>query len=211
MGRHHFCFAGFQHPDRLSWGTLHGVNLYHMQPWAERRATFHGGFEIVTIVLAGRWKRTGSLPAAVSLGVNETELVSTGIGTQLGAVTSAGTDVTLLEIWVASGSPNSQPRRQWLARRRTDFARPVATGAPPEIDALMWDAGARLHYGWLENGDRYRSRLENAERAYLVVVDGLVSVNGILAQAGDGVAATGAGRIHIEAIDRARLVWLRGL
>lgn len=210
-GRHHFCFAGHQHPDRISWGALHGINLYEMAPGAERPHSFHAGFEIVTIVLAGRWKRTGSLPAAVPLSANEAELVSTGIGTTMGGAASGGAETSLVELWISSRSPQSEPRRQWLARRRTDLTRPIALGTAAESDALAWDADSRLHYGWLERGERFRSRLGAAEHGYLLVLDGLVSFNNVTAQAGDGIAVSGLGRVGIEALSRSRLVWLRGL
>lgn len=210
-GYHHFCFAGHQRSDRMSWGALRGLSQYEMQPSADRPATFHAGFEVVTIVLGGRWKRTGDLPGAVPFGANEAELVSTGIGVALGGCATAGSDASIVEIRVASGKPDREPRRQSLARRRADLNRPIATGAPPESDAMFWASCARLHYGWLEPGDRFRSRLDFAELGYLLVVDGVVSANGIIARAGDGIAAAGPGRLELEALERARMVWLRGL
>jgi redox-sensitive bicupin YhaK (pirin superfamily) len=210
-GWHHFCFAGYQRSDRMSWGALRGLSQYDMEPAADLPATFHAGFEVVTIVLAGRWKRTGDLPGAVPLGVNETELVSTGVGAALGGIAAAGIGASIVEARVATHRPDREARRQSLARRRTDLARPIATGAPPESDALLWAASARLHYGWLQPADRFRSRLEYAELGYLLVVDGAVSVNNIIAQAGDGVTAAGPGRLELQALERARVVWIRGL
>lgn len=210
-GHHHFCFAGYQPTDRMPWGALLGLSRYDMAPGAERAATFHAGFEIVTIVLAGRWKRTGGLPGAVPLSANEAELVSTGIGIALGGVVAPGGDASILEIRIATQMPTREPRRQSLARRRTDLRRPIATGAPPEADALLWEASARVHYGWLEPGDRFCARLDHAELGYLLVVDGAATINAIIAQAGDGVAVGGPGRIEVEALERTRLVWIRGL
>lgn len=210
-GLHHFCFAGFERSDRMSWGALRGLSQFDMEPATDRPATFHAGFEIVTVVLAGRWKRTGALPGAVPLGVNETELVSTGTGVALGGSAAAGIGANIVEIRVATDRPDREARRQSLARRRTDLSRPVATGAPPESDALLWAASARLHYGWLEPGDRFRSRLDPGELGYLLVIDGTVAANNVMAKAGDGVAAAGPGRIELECLQRTRIVWLRGL
>jgi quercetin 2,3-dioxygenase len=210
-GHHHFCFAGFQRPDRMSWGALRMLSHYDIAPWAERPASFLAGFEVVTIVLAGRWKRTGDLPAATAFGANAAELVSTGVGASLGGSVSGGAEASLIEIWVASQKPLRLPRRQSVLRRRTDLVRPIATGAPAESDALCWDSVAQLHYGWLEPGDHFRTRLEYAELGFLLVVDGVVTANATMAQAGDGVAASGPGNLQVSAIERARVVWLRGL
>jgi redox-sensitive bicupin YhaK (pirin superfamily) len=211
IGHHHFCFAGFQRPDRMSWGALRMLSLYDMAPGSERPASFLAGFEVVSIVLGGRWRRTGDLPAAAAFGANATELVSTGVGAALGGSVSGGADASLLEIWVSSQKPLRLPRRQSVLRRRTDLSRPIATGAPAESDALCWDSVARLHYGWLEPGDNFRCRLEYAELGFLLVVDGVVTANGTVAQAGDGVAASGPGNLQVKAVERARLIWLRGL
>ncbi len=210
-GRHHLAFAAYQRSDRQSWGRLRGLSRYDLAPGAERPPVFHAGLEIVTVLLAGRWHRTGDLSSATPLGANDAELVSAGAGVALGGRAASGGSVSLVEIRLASQKPDREAWRQWLARRRTDLGRPIATGAPPQPDALMWASAARLHYGWLESGDHFRSALENAELGFLLIVDGAVSVNGTIAQAGDGVAATGSGRLQVEALERARLIWLLGL
>lgn len=194
----------------MSWGALHMLSRFDLAPWAERPAAFLAGFEVVTIVLSGRWKRTGDLSAA-AFGANAAELVSTGIGSSLRSSAAGGVDASLLEIWVSSRKPHRLPRRQSVLRRRTDLVRPIATRAPAERDALCWDSVARLHYGWLEAGEHFRPGLDYAELGFLLIIDGAVTANTAIAQAGDGVAATGAGVLQVEALERARIVWLSGL
>ncbi len=195
----------------MSWGALHMLSRFDLAPWSERPAAFLAGFEVVTIILAGCWKRTGDLSAAAAFGVNAAELVSTGIGSSLRSSAAGGVDASLLEIWISSRKPHRSPRRQSVLRRRPDLVRPIATRAPAERDALCWDSVARLHYGWLEAGEHFRPRLDYAELGYLLVIDGAVTANATIAQAGDGVAATGPGTLQVEAIERARVVWLSGL
>lgn len=208
-GLHHFSFAAFQRADRLDWGGLRAVNHYRLAAGEARPATFHAGFEIVTLVTAGRLCRTGTFAPLEPLLPGSLELVTSGAGSQLGARAAGDEAAEFLELWVKSRAPGGEPRRQWRPAFVASLDHPLIAETLLGGAAFAWNAEARLSLGTLPAREPLVRGLAPGEHGYLAVLDGIVAGHGLRAQAGDAVAVAGETELAVEAVTTARLIWIR--
>lgn len=205
-GRHHFSFAAWQRPDRLEWGTLRALNDYRLDPGATRPPSFHSGFDILTLVLSGQLRRLGDYAPRRPLEAGAAELVSTGRGVQLGAEAVGKAPAHYLEIWLKTGPGRREPRREWRPDAAQGLAGPVAEGPKSRVGALRMRAAGRVHRLALPAHRRSVLALDEDECAYLAILKGAASANGVAGQAGDGLAMSGPGQLELRADKAAELL-----
>jgi redox-sensitive bicupin YhaK (pirin superfamily) len=198
-GIHHFCFATFQRLDRVEWGALRGLNEYRLAPGAIRHPTFHAGFDIVTLVVAGSLRRIGTYAPRQLLTPGSIEVVSAGRGVDLG-VESCGTEpASYVELWIRTGPGLREPKRQWLGTAATGVDRPMAAGLTPRSGSLKLRARASVARASHSAGERLGVQLDIDECAYVWVRSGALVGSGHQAAAGDAFAATGPGMLGLIA------------
>lgn len=208
-GLHHFSFAAYQRADRLDWGGLRAVNHYRLVAGAARPATFHAGFEIVTLVTAGRLARTGTFAPLEPLLPGSVELVTSGVGAQLGARALGESGAEFLEFWVKARAPGGEPRRQWRPAFVASLDRPLVAETLLGGAAFAWDAEARLSLGTLAAREAIEREVAEGEHGYLVVLDGIVAGHGFRAETGDSIAVEGPAQLVLDAVATSRLLWVR--
>ena len=107
---------------------------------------------------------------------------------------------TLFQIWIESDDPGAKPG--WGAMpfpkdKRDGQFQTLASGDPGD-GTLTIHAGARLLGANLPAGQTIHVDLDPARHQYLVA-SAPVTVNGVFAEARDGIAVTGESRLTIEA------------
>ncbi len=209
-GLHHFCFAGFQRPDRMEWGPLRAFHEFTLQPAAERPPSLHAGFEILTLVLDGRLRRTGRWAPREAMITGAVELVHSGVGVDLGVATLGDVPARYVEIWAKAPRIHGEPRRTVRARAPRGFARPIASNRPASAETLRWAADARVTRATLAADATLKRRLEPGDCVYVALRAGRLEANGVIANAGDALAISGPGRLRIAALLPADFYWFRG-
>lgn len=209
-GVHHFCFASFQRPDRMDWGLLRAFHEFTLQPGAERPPSFHAGLEILTLVLAGRLRRTGRWAPREPLAADAVELIHSGAGADLGVAAVGDVPVRYIEVWAKARRIHGEPRRIVRAHAPRGLARPIVSGNPGARESLRWDADARVSRTTLAADARLTRRLEAGDHVYVVLRAGTLDANGVIAKAGDALAIRGPGRLRITARAQADFHWFRG-
>jgi hypothetical protein len=206
---HHFCFAGYQRPDRIDWGKLRAVNEYRLEPGTVRKPEFHSGFEILTLVEEGWLRRLGTHESRRVIHPGSAELISCGAGIDIGAEPAGGESVSYVEIWIRSAAPSGQSRRQWRPAMPEGMDLPIAAGRPSPAGSLVMAADASVARAAIDVGRRVDRMVEPGERVYLAVRRGAISANGEAAAAGDAVAASGPGLLSVIASAKSELIWIR--
>ena len=190
--RHHFSFASYHDPARMSWGRI--------RVWNDDRIAAQSGFpphphrdmEIVTYV------RTGA---------GDVQVMSAGTGVVHAEYNREDEETTLFQIWIESDRPGAPP--SWGAK---PFPRQVRDGqfqllasGDPADGALTINADARVLGATVKAGQSIELDADPARHLYLVP-SGRVSVNSVAAGPRDGVAITGEDRLRIDAEDDSELV-----
>jgi redox-sensitive bicupin YhaK (pirin superfamily) len=203
--RHHFSFASYHDPSRMSWGSI--------RVWNDDRIAGKSGFpphphrdmEIVTYVRTGAITHQDSLGNKGRTAAGDVQVMSAGTG-----VTHAEfnlEDTTLFQIWIETDRPNASPR--WGAmpfpREARDGAFQLLASGDAADGALTINADAQIFGATLKAGATITLDADPARHLYLVP-SAPVRINGVAAEARDGVAITGESRLVIEGDSDAELV-----
>ena len=205
--RHHFSFANYHDPARVGWGRI--------RVWNDDKIAARSGFpphphrdmEIVTYVRSGAISHQDSMGNKGRTGAGDVQVMSAGTGVVHSEFNLEDEDTTLFQIWIESDKPGAEPG--WGAMPFPKDAREgafqlLASGDPGD-GALTIQADARVLGATLAAGKTIALDVDPKRHLYLVP-GGTVRVNGIEAQARDGVAITGEPNVRIEALEDSELV-----
>ena len=207
--RHHFSFANYYDPGRMSWGNLRVWNDDEIAAGAGFPAHPHADMEIITYVREGAITHEDSLGNKGRTGAGDVQVMSAGTGIRHAEYNAEPTTTTLFQIWIEPTRRGEKPA--WGAKPfpRDDRAGQfvvLASGFEADIDALPIRTDARVVGATLKAGETATYPLGASRRGYLVPARGEVEVNGVRVHARDGVAVTGEDTLTVTAIGDAEIV-----
>ena len=205
--RHHFSFADYHDPARMSWGRIRVWNDDTIAAKSGFPPHPHRDMEIVTYVRTGAITHQDSLGNKGRTGAGDVQVMSAGTGVTHAEFNLEDEDTTLFQIWIETDRPGVQPG--WGAKPFPKDARDgkfqLLASGDADDGALTINADARILGATVKAGDAIELDAAPGRHLYLVP-SGRVRVNGVEAQARDGVAITGEDTVRIEAEDDAELV-----
>ena len=207
--RHHFSFAGYHEPERMGWGAIRVWNDDEIAARSGFPPHPHSDMEIVTYVREGAITHQDSMGNKGRTEAGDVQVMSAGTGVHHAEYNLEDERTTLFQIWVLTDRPGAKP--SWGAKKFPKEEREggfvtLASGFPEDGEALKINAAARVMGATLKAGKSAALSLDPGRHVYLVPVNGPVEVNGVRAEARDGVAVTGEERIEIRALDDTELV-----
>ena len=211
--RHHFSFANYYDPARMSWGRLRVWNDDEIAARSGFPPHPHADMEIITYVRTGAITHEDSMGNKGRTGAGDVQVMSAGTGVRHSEFNLENEMTTLFQIWIEADKRGATP--SWGAREfpksdRSGKFSVLASGDPTD-DALTINADARVLGATLKAGERLTYALAEGRRAYLVPAVGAVEVNGTTLNARDGAAIKDEAEITITAKDDAELVMVDSL
>lgn len=211
--RHHFSFANYYDPARMSWGRLRVWNDDEIAARSGFPPHPHADMEIITYVRTGAITHEDSMGNKGRTGAGDVQVMSAGTGVRHSEFNLENEMTTLFQIWIEADKRGATP--SWGAREfpksdRSGKFSVLASGDPGD-DALTINADARVLGATLKAGERLTYALAAGRRAYLVPAVGAVDVNGVSLNARDGAAIKDEAEITITAKDDAELVMVDSL
>jgi redox-sensitive bicupin YhaK (pirin superfamily) len=205
--RHHFSFADYHDPARMSWGAIRVWNDDRIAPKTGFPPHPHRDMEIVTYVRTGAITHQDSLGNQGRTGAGDVQVMSAGRGVVHSEYNLEDEQTTLFQIWIETDKPAAEPA--WGAKpfpkdSREGAFQLLASGDSGD-DVLTINANARVLGATVQAGDRIAIEADPERHLYLVS-SGRVRVNGVEAAPRDGVAITGEDQVEIEAEDDSELV-----
>ena len=211
--KHHFSFANYYDPNRMSWGRLRVWNDDTIAAKSGFPPHPHSDMEIITYV------RTGAITHEDSMGnkgrtvAGDVQVMSAGTGVRHSEFNLEDEATTLFQIWIEADKRGATP--SWGAKvfpksDRTGQFSVLASGDTTD-DALTINADARVLGATLNAGESLTYSLAEGRRAYLVPAVGKVEVNGVALNARDGAAIADEPTITITAKADAELVMVDSL
>ena len=205
--RHHFSFADYYDPARMGWGRIRVWNDDTIAARSGFPPHPHRDMEIVTYVRTGAITHQDSLGNKGRTAAGDVQVMSAGTGVTHAEFNLEDEDTTLFQIWIETDRPGAQPG--WGAKPFPKDARDgqfqlLASGNRDD-GALSINADARILGATVKAGSTIEIAAAPDRHLYLVP-SGRVRINGIEAQARDGVAITGEDKVRIEAVEDAELV-----
>ncbi len=206
--RHHFSFANYYDPARMGWGAIRVWNDDQIAPQTGFPPHGHASMEIITYVRTGAISHRDSLGNEGRTPAGDVQVMSAGSGIQHAEYNLESDETTLFQIWVLPDAQGGSPSWGQRAFPKSDRARQWVTLASGqhEGDALPIRADARVLGATVTAGERLTLEVDPARHIYLVPATGAIRINGVAAQARDGIAMIGETQLEIEATEDAELV-----
>ncbi|HXT79441.1 MAG TPA: pirin family protein [Acetobacteraceae bacterium] len=207
--KHHFSFADYHDPQRMNWGALRVWNDDEIAPRQGFPPHPHANMEIITYVTQGAITHEDSLGNKGRTVAGDVQVMSAGTGIRH-AEYNLENDVTkLFQIWILPDQRGGAP--MWGAKpfpkaERAGKLVTLASGFESDSDALKIRSQARVMGATLKAGQTADYPLDPARRAYLVPAVGAVEVNGVRAEARDGIAVSQEKNLRITAIEDSEIV-----
>lgn len=207
---HHFSFAGYHDPSRVNWGSLRVWNDDSIAPKTGFPTHPHNDMEIITYVRKGAITHRDSMGNEGRTEAGDVQVMSAGSGIQHSEYNLEDEETQIFQIWIIPEERGGKP--DWGARpfpkadRAGDFV-PLASGVANDDDALPIRTDARVLGATVKAGESVTYTPRDASRhLYLVPATGKVRVEGVEANARDGVAITQRESVTITALEDSELV-----
>ena len=207
--KHHFSFANYYDPKRMSWGNLRVWNDDEIAAGSGFPPHPHADMEIITYVRDGAISHEDSLGNKGRTVAGDVQVMSAGTGIRH-AEYNAETELTrLFQIWIEPTRRGEKP--SWGTKpfpkgdRSGQFVI-LASGFEDDADALPIRTEARVAAATLKAGDTVDYPVGATRRAYLVASLGEIEVNGVKLSPRDGAAIAEEDVITIKALTDAEVV-----
>lgn len=206
--RHHFSFADYYDPARMSWGAIRVWNDDLIAPQSGFPPHPHADMEIVTYVRTGAITHKDSLGNEGRTEAGDVQVMSAGSGIRHAEYNLENEPTTLFQIWIMPNRKGGSP--SWGAKPfpkgdRSGAWQGLASGFADDADALPIRTDARVLGATIKAGESLTYEVGPTRHAYMVPATGAVEIDGQRANARDGVAI-GEGSITITAIEDAEIV-----
>jgi quercetin 2,3-dioxygenase len=204
---HHFSFASYMDPARMSWGNIRVWNDDEIAAQTSFPPHNHDNMEIITYVREGAITHRDSMGNLGRTGAGDVQVMSAGTGVQHSEYNLEDTLCRLFQIWIIPRTRGVAPawsQREFPKADRSGTFTVLASGYDDD-GALPINANARVLGATMADNGTLDYEVGEGRSAYLVVAKGRVRIAGQDIDARDGVAI-GAGTLHIEALEGAEIV-----
>ena len=207
--KHHFSFGGYYDPERMGWGSIRVWNDDEIAPHTGFPPHPHANMEIITYVRDGAITHEDTLGNKGRTEAGDVQVMSAGSGVRHAEYNREPETTRIFQIWIEPEREGGKP--SWGAKpfpkgdRAGSFV-VLASGFEGDSDALPIRAEARVLGATLKAGESAEYAPDKARNLYLVPAVGSIEVNGVFANARDGVAISDEARLTITALEDSELV-----
>jgi len=207
----HFSFADYSDPANVNWGPLRVFNDDVVRPGQGFGAHPHRDMEIITYVLEGALEHRDNQGNKGVIHAGEVQVMSAGTGIVHSEYNHSNQHpVHFLQLWIlprTKGLPPRWEQRQFAPADRAGKLLPVVSaGHVPETLAI--DQDAAIYVSALRAGEEVVHKGRASRKAYLFVIRGGLTVNGIRLAAGDQARIAGEPELMLRAAEEVELILL---
>ncbi len=207
--RHHFSFADYLDPERMSWGALRVWNDDEIAPESGFPPHPHADMEIITYVRQGAITHQDSLGNKGRTGAGDVQVMSAGSGIRHAEYNLEPETTKIFQIWIVPsvrGGNAAWDTKPFPKQDRSGRFVTLASGPGGDGEALPIRADGRVLGATLKAGETAEYHLAAGRRAYLVPATGRIEVNGVELSARDGAAIDNERELRVSAVEDAEIV-----
>lgn len=207
--KHHFSFASYYDPRRMSWGSIRVWNDDEIASNSGFPPHPHSDMEIITYVRDGAITHEDSLGNKGRTEAGDVQVMSAGTGIRHAEYNIEPETTRIFQIWIEPTRRGEKP--SWGAKpfpkgeRAGQFV-VLASGFEDDAEALPIRTDARVVGATLKAGETATYPLGATRRGYLVPAKGVVEVNGVRLNARDGAAIANEDALTVTAVNDAEIV-----
>ena len=207
--RYHFSFAHYHDPARMGVGPLRVWNDDTIQPGGGFEPHGHRDMEIITYVRSGAISHRDHLGNAGRTEAGNVQVMSAGTGIQHAEFNLEDEVTRIFQIWIQPDETGVAPRwdqQEFPKADRAGALVPLASGRSGDDGALPIHQDAAVLGATLLPGQSVTHALAPGRRAYLVVAEGAVEIEGITLGARDGAVIAEQASLEILAKSEAEIL-----
>lgn len=190
---HTFSFADYHDPAHHHFSSLRVINEDRVAGGAGFSTHGHRDMEIITYIISGELAHKDSMGNAATIRRDEVQRMSAGTGVEHSEFNPLpNTETHLLQIWLVPDRKGHAPSYE-----QKSFAAEFARGGLTLVASSNGRSGsvtihqdADLYVGRFAAGARAAQTLAAGRHAWVQVVSGSLSVNGVALSDGDGAAVS---------------------
>jgi redox-sensitive bicupin YhaK (pirin superfamily) len=186
-----FSFGDYNDPAHMGFRALRVINEDRIAPGTGFGPHAHRDMEIITYVLEGGLLHRDSMGERHVLGPNEVQTMSAGTGIVHSEFNASETEpVHSIQIWILPAREDVQPSYQQIAFANAEKSGCLRLLAGPEAHAgaTVIHQDVRLYAAELSPSAKVNHALATGRHAWVQVVRGAITLNGVLLKDGDGAA-----------------------
>jgi redox-sensitive bicupin YhaK (pirin superfamily) len=208
--KHHFSFADYYDPKRMSWGALRVWNDDEIAPGTGFPLHPHADMEIITYVRQGAITHQDSLGNKGRTEAGDVQVMSAGTGIRHSEYNFEPQTTKIFQIWIQPSNRGGKPSwgaKPFPKKNRSGRFVTLASGVEQDdADALSIRADARVLGATLRAGETAEYLMAAERLVYLVPAVGSIEVNGVHIAAGDGAAIESERQLRVTAIEDAEII-----
>jgi len=187
---HSFSFAGYYDPQFMGWGNLRVVNEDRIAAGTGFGTHGHRDMEIISYVLSGELAHKDSMGNVKGIPPGDVQRMSAGSGVQHSEFNHAeGAQTHFLQIWIEPNVRGIEPSYEQKTFTTPENSGVLRLVASPTGDngAVLIHADARMYSGLFATDQTASLSLDAHRKAYVQVLRGALSVNGLAITTGDAL------------------------
>jgi len=200
---HSFSFAGYYDPRFMGWGNLRVINEDRVAPGTGFGMHGHRDMEIITYIKSGELAHRDTLGNVESIPAGDVQRMSAGTGIRHSEFNHmADKEVHLFQIWIEPSATGIEPgyEQQSFSDHAGSGALRLLVSPDGREGSMRMHADASLYMARLKAGDRIVQALNPARKAYLHLMSGGLTVNGISLSAGDAVMVAEETQLKLDGV-----------
>ena len=207
--QHTFSFGHDHDPKHMGFGPLRVINEDHVSPGRGFDSHGHRNMEIISYVLDGALEHKDSMGNGSVLRYGDVQRMSAGSGVvHSEANHSKEEGVHFLQIWIEPNTTNEAPgyeEKHFDAVSKTGRLRLIASNDGREGSVSMRQDAAI--YATIMDGEATLNHpLEAGRQAYVHVIRGSATVNGVQLAGGDALKLSGEDAVRLEQAEAAEIL-----
>jgi redox-sensitive bicupin YhaK (pirin superfamily) len=193
QSRHTFSFGSYHDPEHVGFGPLLVINEDQVQAGQGFGTHGHRDMEIISYVLSGALEHKDSMGTGSVLHYGDVQRMSAGNGVRHSEFNHSHSEqVHFLQIWIqpnVTGIAPSYEEKNFTPESKLGQLRLIASSDGREGSVLIHQDAA-IYAAIMTTGDSLKHELAAGRNAYVHVIRGEVSVNGVALQGGDALKIT---------------------
>lgn len=211
---HHFSFANYDNPKRISFGVLRVVN----DDWVKADTGFgahpHKNMEIISYIRSGSMTHQDSEGNTGVTQAGEIQVMRAGTGIVHSEYNHSKEPLTFYQIWIETNQFNAKP--SWQSKKiptkivKNSLHLLVSGFKKDKNKALFIHQEAKIYGGKLKKGTKIDHAIE--QQIYILTSKGLLTINdttknqSFTLNKGDGAEVTNAQKLTITALTDCEVV-----
>lgn len=200
--RHSFSFGDCYDPKHMGFRALRVINDDIIAKGSGFGMHGHRDMEIITLVVDGELEHKDSLGHTEKLRPGEVQVMTAGSGIRHSEYNPSSTkDAHIIQIWIEPREPHLPPayaQKEFSHSIRKNAWVRVAGPSPINDGALPINQDAHVFVSSLSSHGTVTHLLTSGRGAWIHVIRGACSVNGVQLISGDAVALEEAGEIMVS-------------